>query len=84
MLTSFRSPIQFGAMIRQARKNKNMSQSDLADKIGVRQGTISMIENGNSATKISTMLDILAALGLEVAVKPRVISHASDIEDAFS
>lgn len=84
MLTSFRSPKQFGELIRQARKKRNMSQSDLAHKIGVRQGTISMIESGNSATKLSTLLDILAAFDLEVSVTNRLTGHASDIEDIFS
>lgn len=84
MLTSFRSPKQFGELVRQARKKRNMSQSDLADKIGVRQGTISMIESGNSATKLSTMLDILTAFDLDISVTQRTRANVSDIEDIFS
>ncbi|MAF97323.1 MAG: transcriptional regulator [Micavibrio sp.] len=67
-----RSPEQLGNAIRRARKKNGMSQSDLGEKAGLRQETISLIENGNSATKLETILAVLAVLNLELQIHPRV------------
>jgi HTH-type transcriptional regulator/antitoxin HipB len=66
-----RSPEQIGNAIRRARKNAGMSQSDLGEKTGLRQGTISQIEKGHPATKLETILMILAALNLEFQMNER-------------
>ncbi len=39
---------QLGDRIRQARRDANLTQADLAEKIGVSQGVISNVENGVS------------------------------------
>tara|TARA_B100000787_G_C15915227_1_gene174273 strand:+ start:105 stop:374 length:270 start_codon:yes stop_codon:yes gene_type:complete len=66
-----RSPEQLGNTIRRARKKRGMSQSELGEKAGLRQETISLIENGNAATKLETILAVLAALGLEMQITTR-------------
>lgn len=66
-----RSPKQLGNTIRRARKKQNMSQSELGKKAGLRQETISIIENGNSAAKLETILSVLSALNLELHVSSR-------------
>ena len=66
-----RSPEQLGNTIRRARKKSGMSQSELGKKAGLRQETISLIENGNSAAKLETILAVLAALDLEFQIHTR-------------
>ena len=78
-----RTPRQIGNLIRRARKQRGWSQSQLAERVGVRQGTISLIETGNPATKLDTLLAILAALELELQVGSRVKGSRAGIEDLF-
>jgi HTH-type transcriptional regulator / antitoxin HipB len=66
-----RDPKQLGNLIRRGRKRQAVSQKNLGDKAGLRQETISLIENGNRATKIETILAVLAALDLELRIAPR-------------
>ena len=75
-----RDPKQIGNSIRRARKSQNLSQQDLASKVGLRQETISLLENGNPATRIETLLEVLAALGLELQIAPRSRSSRRDLE----
>lgn len=74
-----RTPQQIGALIRRHRKRLNMSQSALGDRVGLRQETISLIETGNPATRLDTMLAVLAALDLEFHVAAR--SRGADPRD---
>lgn len=74
-----RTPKQIGTTIRRTRKRLGMSQSELGDRVGLRQETISLIETGNPATRLDTMLSVLAALDLEVQIAVR--SRGSDPED---
>lgn len=66
-----RDPKQIGALIRRARKQQALSQQQLSAKTGLRQETISLIETGNSATRIETLLAVLSALDLEFQIAPR-------------
>ncbi len=74
---------QLGAALRRRRKNLGLSQDQLAERIHARQGTISRLEGGEADAKLSTLLDILAALDLELIVQPRSTSKAADIADLF-
>lgn len=49
----------------------------------LRQETISLIETRNPATKLETILAVLAALDLEFRIAPRSKAQAADIEDTF-
>jgi HTH-type transcriptional regulator/antitoxin HipB len=62
---------QIGNAIRRARRQRTWSQKALGDQAGFRQETISLIENGNPAAKIETLLAVLAALDLEFQIAPR-------------
>ncbi len=78
-----RNPKQIGNLVRSARKRRQWSQTALGDKVGVRQETISLIESGNPATRLDTILAVLAALELEFQIAPRSKSTASAIEALF-
>lgn len=78
-----RSPKQIGSIIRRTRKKRGLSQTDLSERTGLRQGTISLIETGNPAARIETLLAILAALDLDFRIGAREAgtSSADDLED---
>lgn len=78
-----RTPRQIGNLVRRTRKKRGWSQSMLGSATGLRQETISLIENGNSATKLETILAVLAALDLEFRIGRRSKGQSSDIEDLF-
>jgi HTH-type transcriptional regulator/antitoxin HipB len=78
-----RTPKQIGNLVRRIRKKNGWSQSELGAKAGLRQETISIIETGNPATKLETILAILSALDLEFRIASRSKGTASDIEALF-
>ena len=78
-----RTSPQFGAALRRRRKQLRLSQEELGDKTKLRQATISRLESGDTGTKLGTLLNVVAALGLELVVRPRSKARAADIEDIF-
>jgi HTH-type transcriptional regulator/antitoxin HipB len=78
-----RTSKNIGHAIRQARKEKNLTQKDLASLSGVWQETISKIETGSSGTKLETVFDLMAALDLEITVSERSKGTSDGLEDIF-
>lgn len=78
-----RTPAQIGNSVRRARKALGWSQTELGNHAGLRQETISLIETGNPAARIDTLLAVVAALDLEFRLAPRTRATTSSIEDAF-
>jgi HTH-type transcriptional regulator/antitoxin HipB len=78
-----RTPDQIGALIRRARRRLGWSQTVLAERAGLRQETISLVETGHPAAKLETLLAILAALDLEFRIAPRAKATSADIADVF-
>lgn len=61
-----------GQIIEEARKKANMTQAELAEKIGTNKSYISRVENGRTEPKVSTFYRIASALGLNVELTPVV------------
>ena len=61
-----------GQIIEQARKEANMTQEELAKKIGSNKSYISRVEAGKTEPKVSTFYRIAAALGLNVELTPAI------------
>ncbi|PTX99246.1 transcriptional regulator [Spartobacteria bacterium LR76] len=78
-----RNAKQLGNAIRRARRRLGMSQGELGERAGVRQGTISEIENGTRGGQLETVLALLAVLGLELQVTARSGDSLADIERDF-
>ena len=74
-----RTPKQIGTTIRSTRKRLGLSQSELGERAGFRQETISLIETGNPATRLDTLLAVLAALDMELRIAGR--SRGPDPKD---
>ena len=66
-----RTPGQIGNVVRRIRKGQRLTQAQLGEKTGLRQETISLIETGNPATRLDTILAVLAALDLEFRIAKR-------------
>jgi HTH-type transcriptional regulator/antitoxin HipB len=45
-----------------------LSQAELGNKTGLRQSTVSIVETGNPAVTLETLLAVLAALDLEFQI----------------
>jgi HTH-type transcriptional regulator/antitoxin HipB len=78
-----RTPKQIGTILQRARKKRDWTQSDLAERAGLRQATISTIEKGDKPAKLDSILAVLAALDLEFRVAERSKGTEQDIEDLF-
>ncbi|MEZ5837288.1 MAG: helix-turn-helix domain-containing protein [Geminicoccaceae bacterium] len=78
-----RTPRQIGAIIQRARKKCDWTQMQLAERAGLRQATISMIERGEKSAKLESIQAVLAALDLEFRIGERSKGHGSDIEKLF-
>ena len=78
-----RSPQQVGTTLRKIRRSQNLTQMALGERAGLRQATVSNIENGDEATRLATLCDVLAALDLELVIRPRSKSASQSIGDIF-
>jgi len=78
-----RNATQIGAAIRRARRQARLTQAALGAKTGLRQATISELERGEGDVRLSTVLDVLAALGLELVIDERGRASAGRLEDIF-
>jgi HTH-type transcriptional regulator/antitoxin HipB len=66
-----RSNRDLGAAIRLTRKQQKLRQVDVARKASVRQALVSDIENGATTARLDTVMRVLSALDLDLAVVPR-------------
>jgi HTH-type transcriptional regulator / antitoxin HipB len=78
-----RTSPQLGAALRRRRKQAGLSQEALADKVALRQATISRLESGDTGTKLGTLLNVVAALDLEIVMRPRSKGRPADVVDIF-
>ena len=76
-----RTPKQVGSAIRRRRRQTGLTQARLGEQTQLRQATISALESGEPGTQLRTLLDVMAALGLEIVIRER--STGPDIEDVF-
>lgn len=78
-----RTPKQIGDAIRRQRRKIGLNQAGLGEKTNLRQATISTVESGEPGTQLRTLCDIMAALGLELVIRPRTQATPDAIEDIF-
>ena len=78
-----RTSKQIGAILKRQRRLLKLTQSELGAKARLRQATISELESGEPNASLGTVLDILAALNLEIIIRPRSKGSPRDIEDIF-
>lgn len=77
-----KSSEQLGEALRRFRKKQKLSQGELAEKAGLTQKTVSIIENEGTGTIKSLML-LLSALELDLKVLERVQKNMNDFEGLY-
>jgi len=61
---------------RSARRQKHLSQRALSDQLGIPQGHLSKIENGEVDPRLSSVIDMARTLGYELTLVPRELLPA--------
>ena len=79
--------MEIGYKIKELRLQLNLSQAELADRCELTKGYISQLENDLTSPSIATLIDILSALGTDLAEffrkeeNTRVVFHADEFID---
>lgn len=72
MIHRIKTPQQLSVALQDARLDKKLTQQALAKKIGgVAQKTISLIEKDSENVALGRLLKLLAALDLELEIRPK-------------
>ena len=66
-----RTPAQLGAALKSARIRRGLSQTDAASSVGLKQKTVSSLENIGAKTSVETLYKMLSALDLELVVRDK-------------
>jgi HTH-type transcriptional regulator/antitoxin HipB len=69
--TPVRTPAALGRTIRRARQQTGLTQAELAERTRATRQSIVALEAGHETRALELLFDALAALGLELAVRPR-------------
>lgn len=83
MDTIIRTEKQLGAALRRRRKQANLTQEEMGARTQLRQATISKLEDGAPATRLSTLMAALAALDQELVIRKRTKGGSESIEGLF-
>lgn len=65
------SPKALGNAIKRQRINKKLNQTEAGSSVNIDQTTASSIEHGAPGTRMETIFRMLAALELEMVIRPR-------------
>ncbi len=65
------SPADLGALVRERRRERGLSQGQLAASVGVSRQWIVSVEGGKARAEIGLLLRLLNTLDLSVRVDPR-------------
>ncbi len=66
-----RSPKELAIIVTEQRKKLGLSQSEVAELVGLKQKTISAFENNPESVMLSTAFLILSALHLDIKTIPK-------------
>jgi HTH-type transcriptional regulator/antitoxin HipB len=66
-----RTPAQLGAALKSARIRRGFSQTDAASNVGLKQKTVSSLENVGARTTVNTLYKMLSALNLELVIREK-------------
>lgn len=70
-------PEQLGPHLRALRRARKLTQRDLAARLGVTQARIAAIEANPAAVSVRQLMTILAALGVDITLRPRAMGVAA-------
>lgn len=61
-----RQTVFVGSKIRQLRKERSLTQAELASRIGVQQSDLCRMENGEYKVSLDTLFKILSVFGMQI------------------
>ena len=68
---SIKTAQQLGAVLEGYRKNRGLTQKDVGAKVGLAQNVVSLLERTPQRAGLARVFKLLAALDLELTVRPR-------------
>ena len=68
---SIKTPQQLGAVLKGFRRSHKLTQAQAGSKVGLAQNVVSELEADPSRAGVARLFKLLAALDLEIAVRPR-------------
>ena len=78
-----RTTQQLGRALQRQRRASKLTQAELGRRAKLRQATVSALEAGEPRTQLRTLIALLAALDLELVVRPRTKSSDDDLAALF-
>lgn len=60
-----------GAMVQEYREQHDLTQQELADRLGVKKSYLSRIENGKADIRLSTLAKVLGSIGFDIVAMPQ-------------
>lgn len=75
-----RKAAQLGAAIRRVRRLQGLTQAELAERAGIGRCAMVRIERGQQMPRLTTMIAVLGAMGLQARIEPLTFG-TSDSEE---
>jgi HTH-type transcriptional regulator/antitoxin HipB len=72
-----RTPREFGALIKERRRESGLDQGELATRVGVSRLWINQVERGKSGAGIGLILRTLKELGIELVASDGTVAMPS-------
>lgn len=66
-----KTPDQLGAVLKGFRRDRKLTQSQVGSQVGLPQNTVSEIESNPARSSMGRVFKLLAALDLDLVVRPR-------------
>jgi HTH-type transcriptional regulator/antitoxin HipB len=80
MNTVTRTPQQLGQSLKARRAKLQLSQTEVAAKVGMKQNTVSVLEISTPSSSVESLFKVISALGLELVVREKSKSPSSSQE----
>lgn len=74
---------ELGKAVRQFRRSRKLSQVEVARRSGRSRDVLYRLELGKDIS-VSALLDILAAMGAQVAIAPRALPTLEEMRERFA
>ena len=74
------TPTQIGAILAARRKQLNLSQAQVAARVGLSQNRLSVLEKNSATLTAKQLMALLNVLGLELAVNEKASNSKSKAE----
>lgn len=66
-----KTPRQLGAVLKGFRRDRNLTQAEIGARVGLAQNTVSEIESNPTRSSVERVFKLLAALDVDLVLRPR-------------